>query len=104
GPMPNDMLRSGGEAAVRRALAWLTARDASALEGGLGDGSAAAFNLTVFGHLVGTRLEPDLAGHVLLLEDVAEHMYRTDRAMFHVTASEAVRKVAGIRLGRCTEV
>ncbi|MEA2283904.1 MAG: muramoyltetrapeptide carboxypeptidase [Solirubrobacteraceae bacterium] len=104
GPMPNDMLRGGGEAAVRRALDWLTTRDASSLEGGLGDAPAAAFNLTVFGHLIGTPLEPDLAGHVLLLEDVAEHMYRTDRAMFHLTAGEAVREVAGIRLGRCTEV
>jgi muramoyltetrapeptide carboxypeptidase len=104
GPMPNDVTRVGGEAAVRRALAWLAGRDAGALEPGLGDGPAAAFNITVFGHLLGTPLEPDLAGHELLLEDVSEHMYRTDRAMFHLTASPAVRRVAGIRLGRCSEV
>jgi muramoyltetrapeptide carboxypeptidase len=104
GPMPNDIRRPGGEAAVRRALGWLVARDPDALEPGLGDGAAAAFNITVFGHLIGTALEPDLSGHALLLEDVSEHMYRTDRAMFHLTASPAVQKVAGIRLGRCTEV
>jgi hypothetical protein len=85
--MPNDLLREGGEAAVRRALDWLTGRSADALEPGLGAEPAAAFNLTVFGHLLGTPLEPDLAGHVLLLEDVSEHMYRTDRAMFHLAAS-----------------
>jgi muramoyltetrapeptide carboxypeptidase len=104
GPMPNDLRRPGGEAAVRRGLAWLTGRSAEALEPGLGAEPAAAFNLTVLGHLLGTPLEPDLAGHVLLLEDVAEYMYRSDRAMFHLTASPAVRRVAGIRLGRCSEV
>ena len=103
-PMPNDILRMGGEAAVRRTLAWLVERDPGVLEPGLGAGPAAAFNITVFGHLIGTALEPDLTDHVLLLEDVSEHMYRTDRAMFHITGSAAVRRVAGIRLGRCSEV
>jgi muramoyltetrapeptide carboxypeptidase len=104
GPMPNDVRRDGGEAAVRRALAWLTERSPDTLEPSLGDRPAAAFNLTVFGHLLGTALEPDLAGHELLLEDVSEHMYRTDRAMFHLSAQPALRGLAGIRLGRCTEV
>jgi muramoyltetrapeptide carboxypeptidase len=104
GPMPRDVGRQGGEAAVRRGLAWLVEGDEAALEAGLGAGPAAAFNITVFGHLVGTALEPDLAGHELLLEDVSEHMYRTDRAMFHLTAHASVRRVAGIRLGRCSEV
>jgi muramoyltetrapeptide carboxypeptidase len=58
----------------------------------------------VLSQLLGTPLEPDLSGHVLLLEEVAEHMYRTDRAMFHLTASESVRRVAGIRLGRCSDI
>jgi muramoyltetrapeptide carboxypeptidase len=104
GPMPQDVRREGGEAAVERALAWLARRDAAALEPSLGDAPAAAFNITVFGHLLGTPLEPDLAGHVVMLEDVSEHMYRTDRALFHITASRRVRGLAGMRLGRCSEV
>ena len=32
GPMPQDALRDGGEAAVSRALDWLVRRDRSALE------------------------------------------------------------------------
>jgi muramoyltetrapeptide carboxypeptidase len=104
GPMPNDLRRQDGEAAVRRALAWLTRRDPATLEPGLGDLPAAAFNVTVFSQLLGTALEPELEGHVLMLEDVSEHMYRTDRALFHITGNEGVRRVAGIRLGRCTEV
>jgi muramoyltetrapeptide carboxypeptidase len=31
-------------------------------------------------------------------------MYRTDRAMFHITGNPSVRRVAGIRLGRCIDV
>lgn len=104
GPMPNDLRRDGGEAAVARALSWLARRDPATLEPGLTGEPAAAFNVTVFSQLLGTALEPDLAGHVLLLEDVAEHMYRTDRALFHITGNESVRRVAGIRLGRCSEV
>ena len=105
GPMAQDVLRDGGDAAVARALDWLTRRSPDALEPGLERGSThAAFNLTVFGQLLGTELEPDLKGHVLLLEDVSEHTYRTDRALFHVTSNEAVRRVAAIRLGRVSDV
>jgi muramoyltetrapeptide carboxypeptidase len=104
GPMPNDLRRDGGEAAVERALAWLVRRDPAALEPSLARDPALAFNVTVFSQLLGTALEPALDGHVLMLEDVSEHMYRTDRALFHITGNPAVRRVAGIRLGRCTEV
>jgi muramoyltetrapeptide carboxypeptidase len=105
GPMPGDAMREGGEAAVARALAWLVRRDAGALEPGLALGdSHAAFNMTVFSLLLGTPLEPDLAGHVLLLEEVSEHMYRVDRSMFHIAGQPSVRRVAGIRLGRVSQV
>ena len=104
GPMPQAVRRDGGDAAVRRALAWLERRDPAALEPSLGEAPAAAFNITVFSQLLGTPIEPRLDGHVLMLEDVSEHMYRTDRALFHITGNSAVRAVAGIRLGRCTEV
>ena len=105
GPMPQDALRDGGEEAVRRALGWLTKRDEAALDPCLEHGRPhAAFNLTVLGLLLGTPLEPDLSGHVLMIEDVSEHMYATDRAMFHLTAHASIRAVAGIRLGRIGDV
>jgi len=105
GPMPQDIMREGGEAAVTRALDWLVERSPAALEPGLEPGARhAAFNITVLGMLLGTPLEPDLSGHVLLLEEVSEHMYATDRAMFHLTASDNVQKAAGVRLGRVNDV
>jgi len=104
GPMPADIRREGGEAAIRRALAWLLSRDPTALEPGLDGRPSAAFNMVVFSQLLGTPLQPALDGHVLLLEEVSEYMYRIDRTMFHITANPAVRRVAGIRLGRCSLV
>ena len=105
GPMAQRVLSEGGEAAVARALGWLVKRDANALEPHLAIGdSHAAFNLTVFSQLLGTALEPDLANHVLLLEEVSEQMYRVDRAFCHITGQPSVRRVAGIRLGRVSHV
>ena len=103
GPMPQDVLRDGGEGAVTRALDGLVRRDQSALEPDI-QRPAFAFNLTVLSCLLGTPLEPDLAGADLLIEEVSEHHYRIDRLMFHVTASANVRSVARLRLGRVTDV
>ena len=103
GPMVQDINRAGGEAAVGRALDWLIHRDTSALEPRL-DGPAMAFNLTVLSTLIGTPLEPDLAGVELLIEEVAEHLYRIDRTMFHLTASPAIRSVRRLRLGRVSDI
>jgi len=103
GPVAQDIMRDGGDAAIARALAWLVDRNPETLEPSLGDGrKAAAFNLTVFSQLLGTALEPDLTDHVLMLEEVSEAMYRIDRSFFHVTSNPSVRRVAGIRLGRCS--
>lgn len=103
GPMPQDVLRDGGEAAIHRALDWIARRDPSALEPAL-DGPAMAFNLTVLSNLLGTSLEPDFSGADLLVEDVSEQLYRIDRSMFHVTASPAVQKVRRLRLGRISDI
>lgn len=105
GPMPRDIVREGGKAAVGRALAWLAGGAAASLEPGLEPGRLhAAFNLTVLGMLLGTELEPDLADHILMIEEVSEHMYASDRALFHLTSSPNVRGAAGIRLGRFNDV
>jgi muramoyltetrapeptide carboxypeptidase len=103
--MVQDVMRSEGEAAIHRALEWLVKRDAGTLEPGLRpERRAMAFNLTVLSNLIGTPIEPDFTGAELLIEDVAEHEYRIDRAMFHVTGSPVVRGVAGLRMGRMSEI
>src|SRR4051795_7101783 len=103
GPMPQDVLRDGGDAAIHRALDWLVLKDGSALEPGI-QAPAMAFNLTVLSNLLGTPLEPDFFGVDLMIEDVSEHLYAIDRTMFHLTASENVRRAAQIRLGRVSDI
>jgi muramoyltetrapeptide carboxypeptidase len=101
GPMPVDIRREGGAAAVTRSLAWL-AGDPGGLEPSLDARPSAAFNLMTLAMLCGTELMPDLSGHVVIVEEVAEHLYAIDRLLFHVTAH--LRGVAGLRLGRVTAV
>ena len=105
GPMVQDVARPNGPEAIHRALDWLVRRDPAALEPGLKQGRRAmAFNLTVLSSLLGTAIEPDFTGADLLIEDVAEHEYRIDRAMFHVTGSPAVRRASAIRMGRMSDI
>ena len=100
-PMPSDIRRDGGEAAVRRTLGWL-AGETSGLEPGLDQRPQAAFNLMTLAMLCGTPLMPDLTGHVVLVEEVAEYDYALDRLFFHVTAH--LPAIAGLRLGRVSDV
>jgi muramoyltetrapeptide carboxypeptidase len=105
GPVAQEILREGGEAAIARALAWLVDRDPATLEPSLERGvKAAAFNITILGSMIGTPWQPDLTGHVLMLEEVSEHMYRIDRSLLHITSNPGIRRVAGIRLGRCGDI
>lgn len=100
-PMPVDLRRSGGEAAVRRVLAFI-AGDNAGLEPGLDARPVAAFNLITLAMLCGTSLMPGLAGHVVLVEEVSEHLYAVDRLFFHVTAH--LGGIAGLRLGKVSDV
>jgi muramoyltetrapeptide carboxypeptidase len=105
GPMPADLRREGGEKAVTRALPYLVERDRDMLEPNVSpDRPSVAFNITVLNHILGTALEPDLLGHVLMLEEVSEHMYRIDRSLHHITSFASIRRVAGLRLGRCSDI
>lgn len=105
GPVAQDILRHGGDAAIARALAWMIDRAPEALEPTVdGANKTAAFNITILSHLIGTPLQPDLDGHVLMLEEVSEAMYRIDRSLFHITGNAGIRAVAGIMLGRCSDI
>lgn len=97
GPMAADVLREGGEAAVRRAARLLTGTDRPEDHAASG---AVAFNLTVLCATLGTPLEPRLAGRVLLLEEVGEPLYRIDRLFFQLVSQSWFASLAGVRLGR----
>jgi muramoyltetrapeptide carboxypeptidase len=103
GPMPHDAIAYGDSASAERGLRWLIEKDPAAVEPSVdGRAATAAFNIMMLSSLVGTPWQPDLTGHILMLEEVSEYMYRIDRALFHITSNPQIRQVAGIRLGRWT--
>lgn len=104
GPMASDAARN--DETAWRAIRWLKSGDRASWEPSLHDDPrpAVAFNLSILDALIGTYLEPDLTGHVVMLEDVSEPLYRIDRMMFHLTSQPGMRGVAGIRMGRVSDV
>ncbi|MEW4447762.1 LD-carboxypeptidase [Qipengyuania sp. JC766] len=101
GPMATDIRRDGGDAAVRRSVDWLCG-GSEGVEETVGEGPVVAFNLMTLAMLCGTQFMPDLTGHVVMVEEVAEHLYAVDRLFFHVT--QHLRGIAGLRLGRINDV
>jgi len=104
GPMASDAVRN--DATAWRAINWLKSGDRSSWEPSLAQDPrpAVAFNLSILDALVGTYLEPDLTGHVVMIEDVSEPLYRIDRMMFHLTAQPGMKRIAGLRLGRVSDI
>ena len=105
GPMPADIRREGGEAAVLRALGWLVDANPQSLEPHIQAGERyAAFNLMTLAMMAGTPLMPDLRDHVLMVEEVSEYLYAFDRAFFHISTHLAGAGLRGLRLGRVSDV
>lgn len=102
GSMPVSARSEGGREAVRRVLRWLNG-DNSGLEPSLdGTTPAAAFNLITLVMLAKTSAMPDLTGHVVMVEEVSEHLYAIDRMFFALAGT--LPRVAGLRLGAITDV
>lgn len=108
GPMVADITRDGGEAAIDRALGWLSEQRIDALNAINATAHSgkplAAFNLMTLAMMVGTPVMPDLSGHILIIEEIDEHLYAIDRALFHVTSHLADKGLAGIAMGRFSAV
>lgn len=108
GPMIADVTRSDGGTAFARSLRWLVNKDRSVLEPGLNaefkGRPAAAFNLAILTALTGTPWLPDLADHVLMIEDVSEPLYRIDRMLFTMVHATQLKGIAGVRLGQVSDV
>jgi muramoyltetrapeptide carboxypeptidase len=71
---------------------------------GVAEGPLAGGNLTLLQCLIGTPYFPELAGAILFLEDVGEELYRIDRVLAHLRLIGALRRLAGVVVGRFTEM
>lgn len=70
---------------------------------GVARGPLQGGNLAVLAALAGTPYLPDLAGTILLLEDVGEKPYRLDRLVTQLLLAGVLEGVAGIVLGELTD-
>jgi muramoyltetrapeptide carboxypeptidase len=76
----------------------------STLRGGVAEGPLLGGNLSLIQCLVGTPHLPDLDGAMLFLEDVGEDLYRVDRMLAHLRMVGALGRLAGVAVGRFTEL
>jgi muramoyltetrapeptide carboxypeptidase len=74
------------------------------LVGGTAEGPLAGGNLSLLQCLIGTPYFPDLSRAILFLEDVDEDLYKVDRMLAHLRLVGALEKLAGVAVGRFTEL
>jgi muramoyltetrapeptide carboxypeptidase len=74
------------------------------LSGGVAEGHLIGGNLTLLQCLIGTPYFPDLEGAILFIEEVGEALYRVDRMLAHLRLIGALDRLAGIVVGRFTEL
>ncbi len=66
---------------------------------GVAEGRLTGGNLSLVASLVGTPWEQDLAGRIVVLEDVDEAPYRVDRMLTQLLLAGKLQKAAGIVFG-----
>ena len=96
------------EWSIQRLFDLVEGRPLAPIKGnGWGGGQAKGYlmpaNLTVAGHLLGTKYQPDLSGTILALEDVNEAPYRIDRMLTQWGMAGLLEQVKGIALGRFSQ-
>lgn len=102
GSMPVSVRSETGRAALRRVLNWFSG-DASGVEPSIdGKTPTVAFNLITLAVMVNTPLLPDLSGHVVMVEEVSEHLYSVDRLFFSL--ANTLPRLGGLRLGSVTDI
>tara|TARA_B100001123_G_scaffold443162_1_gene588557 strand:+ start:13510 stop:14307 length:798 start_codon:yes stop_codon:yes gene_type:complete len=101
-----DVTETGFEAFTEQAL-WEALsnetlspiEELQAIRGGDFSGVLLGGCLSLVSSLLGTSYMPDLAGAVLVLEDVNEPLYRIDRLFNHLHMAGVLDRVAGVLLG-----
>lgn len=66
---------------------------------GSASGPVVGGNLTTLCHLIGTRFVPNFKGHILILEDKGEAVYRIDRMLNQMKLAGSFEALAGLILG-----
>ena len=77
----------------------ITSEKSIIIKQGLASGPVIGGNLVTINHLVGTRFEPCLQGHILVLEERGEASYRIDRMLTQMKLAGCFHGLGGLVLG-----
>jgi muramoyltetrapeptide carboxypeptidase len=97
-----DFSRESLARAVMRTDSCGVAPDARVVRAGTAQGRLAGGNLAVLAALCGTRFFPNLAGSILVLEDINEAIYRIDRMLRQLLLAGTLDAIAAVAFGHCT--
>ena len=108
GPVARGALPERSAASLRAAVSGHAdgcgaAPEARVLRAGTAEGTLAGGNLALLAALAGTPFAPELAGSILVLEDVNEAVYRVDRMLRQLRLAGMLDGVRGIVFGHCTD-
>lgn len=70
---------------------------------GKGEGMVVGGNLAVIGGLVGTPMNPVRPGSILLIEDIAEPIYKVERILWQLRLAGIFDNLAGLMVGQFTD-
>ena len=68
------------------------------------EGELIGGNLAVISDLIGTKLQPDMKGKILFLEEVGEYHYTIDRMFYQLKFAGVLAAINGLVLGSFTNV
>ncbi|MCD4789037.1 MAG: LD-carboxypeptidase [Bacteroidales bacterium] len=71
---------------------------------GEGEGVLTGGNLSILCSLIGTKSDINTDNKILFIEDVSEYLYRLDRMMWQMKRAGKLESLAGLIVGRMTEM
>lgn len=104
GPMVADSLRENGVEAIERVLHFFSGATSGREPSLDGDHSAVALNASILSSVVATQHMPSLKNRLLMIEEIDEHLYAFDRALFTAFNSGKLDSAAGVLLGRVSVI
>ena len=107
GPTAREIMTDFSRDSFQRALTARAdscgvASNARELNAGTAEGRLVGGNLAVLSSLCGSPYMPDLAGGILILEDINEPLYRIDRMLQQLKLGGALNGCNAIAFGDCT--
>jgi len=103
GEYKNEFIQSLQKAIVGKKATYKTAVHALN-KIGVASGELVGGNLSLLAHLTGTSSDINTKNKILFIEDIGEQIYNIDRMMYQIKRSGKLDKLAGLVVGRFTDM